>query len=207
MLRALTLGFVAAASAGIAAAMLVSTACITAPPPQLPAEVEQRPTILHESVQPPTNGFLTELPVEFIVPVVLEDPNESFQWDVFVDYNGCVDPPTCKPTQPLGVVTTVNPTPGTLDGGVVLVYFPPPTGLDPSRCHSIDFVVAHEFETGLLHTPAPPGGDLVTWTYDPAGTVSCSQIVYDAGSAQDGAFPPADAGSDALPAVPESGTD
>jgi len=203
----LTLGLVATACAGIAAAMLVSTACITAPPPQLPEEVEQRPTILHESVQPPTNGFLTELPPEFIVPVVLEDPNESFQWDVFVDYNACA-PSTCQPTQPLGPVRTVSPTPGTLDGGIVQVFFPPPTGLDPSRCHWIDFVVAYQFETGLPHTPAtPPGGDLVTWTYDPGGTVPCSQLVYDAGSVQDGAFPPTDAGADALPVVPESGTD
>ena len=207
MLRALTLGFVAAACAGIAAAMLVSTACITAPPPKLPAEVEHRPTILLESVQPPYNQILPQLPGEFIVPVVLEDPDETFQWDVFIDYNACADPSTCAPTQPLGGITPVNPTPGTVDGGVVLVYFPPPTGLDPSRCHTIDFVVAHQFETGLPHTPAPPGGDLVTWIYDPGGSVPCSLLVYDAGSVQDGAFPPADAGTDALPAVPESGTD
>jgi hypothetical protein len=51
------------------------------------------------------------------------------------------------------------------------------------------------------------GGDIATWLWDPAGTVPCDLVVYDAGALQDGAFPPADAGADALPVVPESGAD
>jgi hypothetical protein len=102
---------------------------------------------------------------------------------------------------------TEQPTPGTLDGGVLLIEFNVTPDLDPSRCHKIEFFVAHAFETGLPRTFDPIGGDFATWTWDPAGTVPCDLIVYDAGALQDGAFPPADAGADALPVVPESGTD
>jgi hypothetical protein len=189
--------------------MLVSAACITAPPPQLPEETEHRPTILHESVVP-SGVILAELPLEFEVPVDLEDPNESFQWDVFIDYEACIDPPNCTsatpPRTPPGVVT-VTPTPGTLDGGIAWVSFSAPTDLDPSQCHSIQVFVAHQFEPGSPHQPDSIGGDSVQWIYDPPGAVSCDLIVYDAGAFQDGAFPPADAPSEALPAVPESGTD
>jgi hypothetical protein len=197
----------------VAIAMLVATACITAPPPQLPQEVAHRPTIMHESVQPPAGLVSFDLPSEFLVPVVLEDPNETFQWDVFIDYNDCADPSSCTPTPPLAPgIQTVAPTPGTLDGGVEFVSFIVPPDLDPSRCHNIDFLVAHKFETSSTGSPLPRtwdpvGGDIVTWTWDPAGTVPCDLVVYDAGALQDGAFPPADAGTEALPAVPESGTD
>jgi hypothetical protein len=209
MLRALTLALVAAACATIAVGIVVSTACITAPPPELPTELEHRPTILRASVVPPTE-VLSQLPTGgFIVPIKLEDPNELFQWDVFVDYNFCTNPPDCtmatSEVTPPGVVQ-VTPT-GALDGGVVLVSFDSPPGLDLSQCHSIDFEVAQQFQPGLPHSPDPTiGGDSFTWIYEPAG-VTCSSIVYDAGPLQDGAFPPADAGADALPVIPESGTD
>ena len=209
MLRALTLGLVAAACATIAVGMVVSTACITAPPPPLPTELEHRPTIWRQSVVPST-GLFSQFPTGgFIVPIELEDPNESFQWDVFVDYNACTNPPDCtmftSPVTPPGI-QTVTPTPGTLDGGVVLVGFDSPPGLDLTQCHNIDFEVAHQFQPGLPHSPDPIGGDGFTWFYQPAG-VTCSSVVYDAGPLQDGAFPPAAAGAEALPVVPESGTD
>jgi len=206
MARLLALGLAAAAC--VAVAMLLATACITAPPPQLPEEVEHRPTILHESVVPPTDQILSSLPSEFLVPVVLEDPNETFEWDVFIDYNACADPSTCTPTSPLtppGVVTQ-KPTPGTLDGGVVVVPFDPPADLGTTQCHRIDFLVAHQFDQGTPHTWDSVGGDIVTWFYNAGGGPNGCPV-YDAGSLQDGAFPPADAGAEALPAVPESGTD
>ena len=49
-------------------------------------------------------------------------------------------------------------------------------------------------------------GDLVTWFYNAGGGPNGCPV-YDAGSVQDGAFPPAEAGADALPIIPESGTD
>jgi hypothetical protein len=94
MLRALTLGLVAAACATIAVGIVASTACITAPPPPLPTELEHRPTIQHQSLRPPEGVPFPDLPTEFVVPVLLEDPGETFQYDVFVDYNDCSPPST-----------------------------------------------------------------------------------------------------------------
>lgn len=205
MLRFLALGLVAAACGCIAATVLTSTACVTAPPPQLPEVAGHRPTILHDAVQPPTTVILGALPSEFVVPVELDDPSETFEWDFFVDYNPCANPASCQETQPVQGVHTVTPTPGTLDGGVVIVAFTPPTDLTTSQCHRIDFLVAHTFDPRSAHTWDSVGGDIVTWFYNP-GDVPCDLFVYDAGSVQDGAFPPADAGSEGLPVVPESGT-
>jgi len=209
MVRPLALGLAAFAAAVVAVGALVATACITAPPPQLPSEVEHRPTIVHESLVPPATTTLTQFPSGgFLVPILLEDPNESFQWDVFVDYNPCTDPPSCTvPTPPEAPgVNSVAPTPGTLDGGVELVSFALPSDLDPTQCHAIQFFVAHRFEPTSPTTYDSVGGDTAAWQYQPAG-VSCTSIVYDAGALQDGAFPPADAAPDSLPVVPESGTD
>ncbi|HEX3344434.1 MAG TPA: hypothetical protein VHS09_07660 [Polyangiaceae bacterium] len=210
MLRSVALGLVAAACGCLSVGMLVSTACITAPPPQLPAEVEHRPTILRDSVTP-SGLVLSQLPTGgFIVPVVLEDPNQTFEWDIFIDYNACSDSQNCTtatpPRTPPGIIV-VTPTPGTVDGGVVEVSFDSPTDLDPSRCHSIDFIVASRFLSGQPHTPDPNvGGDSVRWIWDPDGTTPCDLFVYDAGALQDGAFP-LDAASESLPAIPESGAD
>jgi hypothetical protein len=206
MLRFVALGLAAAACGCLAATVLASAACITAPPPQLPEVAGHRPTILHDAVVPPTDVVLAGLPQEFVVPVQLDDPNESFEWDIFVDYNPCADPSSCQETQPIGGVHGVTPTPGTLDGGVALVSFTAPTDLSTTQCHRIDFLVAHQFDPGSAHTWDSVGGDIVTWFYNPGGSPGGCPI-YDAGSVQDGAFPPPDGGAEALPAVPESGGD
>jgi hypothetical protein len=206
MSRSLVFGLAAAACACIAVGTLVSTACITAPPPELPAEIEHRPTIVHESLVP-SAGILAQLPTGgFVVPILLEDPNESFQWDVFVDYNPCAQSGCPAPSPEPPGVHSVSPTPGTLDGGVVNVSFTLPADVDPAQCHTIAFYVAHGFSPTSPVTFDAIGGDTATWIYWPEG-VQCTLIVYDAGALQDGAFPPADAAPDALPVVPESGTD
>jgi hypothetical protein len=179
-------------------------ACITTPPPDLPAE-SLRPTILHDSVFPFVNQPLTAWPVDgqFNVPVQLNDPDELFCWVVFVDY-------TYNPYNSNGTATglvgdkhcEVAP-PAQFDAGVVVISFtidPQTTGIDTTLCHQIEFLVAENFE-GDNHTPvSPPGGDDVFWTYDPAG-VACG--LYDAGAFADGAFP-ADAPSDTLLVTPPS---
>jgi hypothetical protein len=200
MLRFVVLGFVAAACGGLAVALVSSTACVVAPPPELPELPEERPTILHESLVPPSDQILVELPGQFLVPVELVDSNQSFQWDVFVDYNPCVGA-SCPPTAPALYPTTVPAGPDTLDGGVVIVPFSLGP-LDPSLCHRIDFLVAHQFDPGSARTWDSVGGDIATWIYNPGGQPNGCPI-YDAGAFQDGAFPPSDAG---LPIVPESGT-
>jgi hypothetical protein len=207
MLRSFVLASAAVACAGIAVAIALNAGCISAPPPDLPVPVLQRPTILHDAVEPPETEILTTLPSEFIVPVLLASPDETFQWDAFVDYQPCTGLDCPSETSPYVGPTTVTPTPGTLDGGVYLAHFDPPPAVlvDPTQCnHTIQFLVAHAFNgPNALHTPDSIGGDIVTWNYSPGGsTTSC---VFDAGALQDGAFPPADAATDGVPVVPESG--
>jgi hypothetical protein len=202
VLRFPALALFSAACSCAAVALAATTACLTAPPPDLPQPPLHRPTILHESVKPPPDEILTALPVEFLVPIVLEDANETYEWDVFVDF----DPGAPTPSAPVRFPTQETPT--GLDGGVVLQPFSLSAndGLDPSSCHRIEFLVAHGFNTGTPHTWDSIGGDIVSWLYNPGGSpAGCP--VYDAGSLQDGAFPPADGGTDGLPLVPESGTD
>jgi hypothetical protein len=184
------------ASAGV----LETVACIVALPPDLPAPPEHRPTILHDAVFPPADAVLTQLPPEgFVVPVLLEDPNESFCSRVFIDFDPYNNPgalfPKCQ-----------GPTPATANGGVVLVGFSPDaTMLDPSFCHRIEFLVAASFNEASPHTPTSIGGDSVTWLYNAAGGDGCP--LYDAGALGDAGFPMPDAPMDALPIAPESGGD
>jgi len=203
MLRFAALGLVAAASVCLMVALLMSTACIVAPPPELAQLPAQRPTILHEAVVPPSDQILADAG-EFVVPVELADPNQSFEWDVFVDYDPCLGA-SCTPTAPALYPQLVQPTPGTLDGGVAIVSFALTSPLDPALCHRIDFLVAHQFDPGSPRTWDSVGGDIVTW-FDNAGGGPNGCPIYDAGALQDGAFPPSDAGLDGLPVVPESGT-
>src|SRR5581483_5092743 len=146
-----------------AIAVSASTACITAPPPDLPPQGAHRPTIQQESVQPPPSQILTALPSEFVVPVVLIDPDQSFEWEVFVDYDPIAAP------NPI-ILQPVSPSPDTVDGGVALVSFNVSSQqADASRCHVIEFLVAHAFNPSTPHTWDSLGGDLVTWIYNPGG--------------------------------------
>jgi hypothetical protein len=182
----------------VALGLTAATACITTPPPDLPPVPAVGPSIIHDAVQPPTADILASLPMEFVVPVQLDEANASFQWDVFVDYN----PATGSGTSPV-IFAGVNQS--AADGGVNLVDFSLQAGpvvLDPSECHVIQFLVAHQFNQMSLHTWDSLGGDLVSWIYNPGGGPGGCPI-YDAGALQTGAFP--DASTDALPVVPESG--
>jgi hypothetical protein len=199
--------------AAICASVAVATtsACVTVPPPELPELPVERPTIVHDAVVPPTDQILPALPVEFVVPVELDDPAESFLWDVFVDYSPCAGPTSCALENPKIFPQEVQPTAGTLDGGVYIVSFalsaPDLTTAQggPSACHRIDFLVAHGFNQGSEYTWDSVGGDIVTWFFNAGGGPNGCPV-YDAGNVQDGAFPPVEAGADALPVIPESGT-
>jgi hypothetical protein len=190
--------------AGAALVVASQGACITTPPPDLLTE-SSRPTILHDSVMPPVNEPLVTWPLQPVVPVQLNAPDQQFYWVVFVDYSynatsgtspGLVKPPTLEVASASDV-----------DGGVVLVSFTlEPGALDLSVCHQIEFIVAQSFESDD-HTPVqPPGGDDVIWNYVPGGGPECP-LYYDAAEFGDGAFPPADAPSNALPPPLPSSTD
>lgn len=182
----------------VGAAMAVESACITAPPPQLPVEPEERPTILHDSVSPPADVPLVEWPAgdEFIVPIQLDDQNEQFCWDVFIDYNpyGTAGGTGLVPS---GVTCETAP-PSALDGGVFPLSFTLGEP-DPGTCHRIQFNVAHAFESDS-HTPDSIGGDSITWTFVPGGGPDCP--AYDAGVIEDGGTSAADAPLDGLPVTP-----
>jgi hypothetical protein len=169
------------------AAVVIATcaigACIVAdPPPDIPAPPPHHPTILHGSVVPPTTQVLSDpsaANLTFEVPVELEDPNASFEWNVFVDYD-----PHLNLSPSFG--RRESPDLTQVDGGVRIIEFSitPP---DPSSCHVIEFVVALEFSVGSGHTPDQYGGDTVSWFYNPSGDPGgCA--TYDAGGL-DGAVP------------------
>jgi hypothetical protein len=195
----------AALSACALSFLLPGVACIVAPPPDLPPQPVIRPTILHDSAYPLPDQILTaaDIPdggtLTFLVPVELVDPTRTFSWELFVDY----DPYAA--TTPL-LFGQVQPTPGSVDGGTIVVPFALNFGeapLDMAYCHRIQFLVAYTFSAS--HTPDSLGGDSVTWLYNGAGGVNgCPP--FDAGLGDSG-VPLTDAGPDQLPVVPESGSD
>lgn len=180
----------------VALSVLVGTlqdACVIAQPTgDLPRLPNGRPTIVHPSVVPSTSAVLTRFPKVFIVPVELADPTAPFDYAAFVDYNpysgeGLVD--TVK-TSTFDVSNTTERTRN------LEILIPEP--LEPGRCHIIEVVVAlHLYQKELgrgAHTPdEPPGGDLVTWFYNPSGDLDgCPTL--DAGLSPD-----VDAGEDGSP--------
>jgi hypothetical protein len=191
-----------------AAGALIGGACFVAPPPDLPNEPSGRPTILRDSVVPPADQILTsaQIPQDgmltLVVPVVVEDPTLPFQYRVFVDY----DPFTMTTLAAMG---GVQPTPGMLDAGVVLVQPQPLSFASPPLstpyCHRIDFFVAYSFYSG--NTPFPGVmADSVSWFYNAGGTSSCPQS-FDASAFGEGGLTIPDAAPDQLPVIPESGSD
>lgn len=167
------------------------SACITAPPPDLPNPPLQGPTIQQSGVQPPTNQDLTALPDGdiFIVPVVVGQPSEPFFIKVFVDFNPGSN--NANPHATPATKTFSYPvTPATLDGGVYaarLMFGPDDLG-DPNACHWIEAIVADSFVFDSDHTPMGRS-DSVFWHYVPDTLNGC--LLFDAGPFQDGAFPDA----------------
>lgn len=131
---------------------------------QLPAS---RPNIVHTDVIPPTSAVLTTWPKSFVIPVELVDPKATFFYDAYIDY----DPNA-------GTLPVVDPTqspfsPQNTEGRVRTLDFGITEPLDPGRCHVIEVLVALRFnatdDSRRAHTPSPPGGDIVTWFYNPTG--------------------------------------
>ena len=190
----ITKGVLVPAVAGAFAAAVAVASCITGPPADPPEAPALGPVIIQDSVQPPNNEYLTELPQlpsRFQVPVRVFNPNTSITCNVFVDY----DPMSSNTSGPLTTCPVMLPA---LDGGVTTLSFSlsaaifTANGLDPSLCHTIQcFVGDFPFNQKSAHTPGDSlGADSVPWQYAPNGPGSCAQ--FDAG---DGGFPP-DAPSD-----------
>ncbi|HEY5145783.1 MAG TPA: hypothetical protein VII82_03415 [Polyangiaceae bacterium] len=182
---------------GACAAGAVS-ACITAPPPDLPVLPARGPRILEDGVIPPTDAYLTGLPADgqFLVPVEVSNPAPPIVGRVFVDFYPGIDN-----MRSATMLTKMIDTQPSVDGGPTIVSFSlSPTDLgDPTACHLIQFYVADSFSDNNGHTAGDNlGADSVSWFYTPNGPNGCFE--YDAG---DGAAE--DAPTDALLLTPPDG--
>jgi hypothetical protein len=189
----------AALCTAVVAVSAIQAACLTAPPPELP-DSRHRPTIFHDEVVP-ADVPLVDWPADgtFLANVDV-DPNTSFTWAAFLDY----DPGNPAADSPFDSRVSVPAPPG---GGPAQVSFhhaaPVPDGL----CHRVDLVVADLFGRGgpispsYFYSPEGTGGDMVTWWY--TGGLAFSDCSPYAGALPEGGFPPPDAPSDSPPPVPE----
>lgn len=136
----------------------------------LPRPPAGRPTIVRGSVVPSASRVLTTFPSQVIIPVELTDPTQPFEYAAFVDYNpvtgeGLVVPPTRSVFEPQN-----------LQGRTRILQFGISAPSDVNRCHVIEVVVALRLESDkspqTAHTPTEPGGDILTWFYNPNGDLA-----------------------------------
>jgi len=165
------LAVVAVLTAG-AVAITAQDACVLAEPAgDLPRLPESRPTILHASVVPSTSEVITRWPSPpvFIVPVELSDRTSTIFYAAFIDFNpltgeGLVEAPRTSTFEADNNETTGRTR-------ILTVQIAEPAERD--RCHRIEVVVALRLKATTdpknAHTPDAPGGDIVTWFYNPNG--------------------------------------
>ena len=174
-------------AAGAVAAVALAACILADAPPDQPHPPTRRPAIVHAAVTPPASRpFGDPIPDEFVVPVQLSDPRVPFKWRLFIDYD-----PNTNPEGALAQTGTGAGTPTSAD--LQTVTFSVDREALQGSCHTIEFVVALDFES--THGADPAGADSVTWFYVPQGNLAgCSN--YDAGP--DGALPvtPSDAAAD-----------
>jgi len=164
-------------------------ACVLADPATtLPTLPDLRPTIVRGSVVPTASAVLVTWPQKFIVPVELIDPRATITYATFVDYNSlctsCFESVTQSEYELASTVGNIR----TLE---VLITQP-----SSDKCHLIEVVVAKNLDqrsAQSAHNPLEPGGDIVSWFYNPSGDLDgCPSVdagippVVDAGDAGDG---------------------
>ena len=166
---ALLIRRVVTAAVGVGIVMVLGACVIAQASGDVPRLPETRPTIRHQEVVPPTGGVLTRWPPFFTVPVELSDPTATFAYAAFVDYN-----PLTGEGRVGGAEIPYDQQ--SLDTRVRTLEIPVPQDrATTDRCHVVEIVVALRFnanEPKNAHTPAPPGGDAVTWIYNPGGDPS-----------------------------------
>jgi hypothetical protein len=174
------------------AAPAVGVACVLADPPpiQQPASLD-RPIILTDSVSPPLDQKITApptgTPLTFSVPVRVS-PDQSVKYRVFVDLQQ-----SATSFDKLISVTDDGGATGTLpDAGdsvrALGFQFPSSTPIDFGACHTFTFVVAYDFIDNQSPNPIdPPGGDQVTWFYEPIADCTYYDAAPPTYDASDGA--------------------
>jgi hypothetical protein len=149
------------------ASVLLLAGCFVASPPALSQWPARRPTIVHDSVVPSSDQILKQLPVDstLLVPVEIDNPNESVEYELFIDYQA---------SDATSLVAKGQSLPTTSPGGgaTLVIGFSLATNVARARlstpyCHRIEAMVAHRFSA--VHAPDIVGGDSVTWLYNGTG--------------------------------------
>jgi hypothetical protein len=171
----------------IALALSPTSACLLVDPGgDLPTIPRRRPFIVQGDVVPAASTVLGTFPEKLIVPVELADPTSDFEYSAFLDYN-----PLTGQTLLLRDRATFDRTNVSSGVRTLELSLTPPSDLD--RCHTIEVVVALRLSGGFgvgAHTPAEPGGDSITWFYNPnGGLAGCPSL--DAGVDAAAFAPPA----------------
>jgi hypothetical protein len=172
-------GSILAAGATCAFAVFAPNACITAPPADLPEVPQIGPIILQGSVQPSPSQYLTELPLEFCVPVRVF--NTDVTWVIYVDFVPSVGAPSIRSPK--------NAT-KTFDGGIEFISFTltqDQVSGGPGSCHTIQVIVADQYQAALHQPMSTLGADSVTWFYSPNGPGVCDQLDGGYGAPRDAA--------------------
>jgi hypothetical protein len=164
----------------VAAAFVAPVAsCVLAdPPPTLPP-VPNEPPNLGLATASPQQGPISTWPDTvdgFLVPVYVGDPSQTVEWIAYID-----------PNPYLSLDIPISPKPALVpaeDGGWVrLIRAVLPEPLEPG-CHTIVVVVAYAFNQGTDTPVYPPGGSLISWTFNNSSDpLSCGS--YDAGALTD----------------------
>lgn len=149
--------------------LLTGTACLLVDPGgDLPSIPRRRPVIVQSELSPPASVVLGTYPEKLIVPVELADPTDAIEYSAFLDYN----PLTGQTFLDRKRITF---DPSNVATAVRTLEIPLAAPVDLDRCHTIEVVVALSLsgnDSLAAHTPAPPGGDSVTWFYSPSGDLA-----------------------------------
>lgn len=177
-----------------ALALALVTSCIIAEPPTDPPRLPlARPTIVRGSVVPAASSVLGRFPDKFIVPVELFDPTVTFEWAAWIDFNPATG-------EGLEFFSTSEFEQANTVGRVRTLEIPLRAPAN-DRCHVVEVVVALRLagQQGVgAHAPLDPGGDVVTWFYNPSGDLAGCPVL-DAGIDAAGSDAAADASDGGIP--------
>lgn len=147
-------------------AAVVAACVIAEPPTDLPELPAQPPTIVRSGLVPVVDRVLTRWPEKFVVPVRLTNPRSPVAYSYFIDYNPATGDGFINADES---TLEIGATPGATRRIEVAIPEPSP------GCHVVEIVVGlaiNPSDGRNAHTPLPPGGDSVTWFYNPGGTLA-----------------------------------
>lgn len=167
------------------------TSCLIAESPaDFPEQPTERPTIVQSRVIPTTEKVLASFPTAgFVVPVKLLNPEQTFQWRVFVDFDplsaNSQDRPAAGGKSEAGKEDLA---PADARNGIRRIEFDI-AAPDDEVCHTIEFLVTSASfasnDARTIHNVDPLLSDQITWIYSPGGDLAGCKV-------QDAPIPPYD---------------